>query len=90
MAIGIISEGVGVTQAQYDQVLDQVMPNKQMPPGMLYHAAGPSEGGHCVVEVWESQEAAQQFFEQTLGPALQQAQITAPPRFFQVTNIMKR
>lgn len=89
MAIGIIFDGVGVSQAQYEQVLHQVSPDNQLAPGLLYHAAGPSEGGFCVIEVWESQEVAQQFFDQQLGQALQQANINAQPKFFEVVNTMQ-
>lgn len=88
MAIGAIFEG-NYTQAQYVQVNQQLSPDNRPPPGMLYHAAGPTEQGFCVIEVWESQEAMQQYFEQKLGAALQQASISITPQFFQVTNIMK-
>lgn len=89
MAIGAIFEGASVSQAQYEQVRDQVAPGNRPPPGMLYHAAGPSEGGWCVIEVWESQEAIDQFFQQKLGQALQQANINVQPKFFQVINTMQ-
>jgi hypothetical protein len=88
MAIGIIFEGQ-FTQAQYDQVSNQVTPGNQPPPGLLYHAGGPGEGGFCVIEVWESQEVAQRFFDEKLGQALQQAGIHVQPKFFRVTNTMK-
>jgi len=89
MAVGLIFEGPGVTQAQYEQVLNEVAPGNQVIPGVLYHAAGPSENGFCVVEVWESQEVADQFFQDKLGVALQNAGITGQPRFFSVVNILK-
>ena len=89
MAVGVIFDGTGVDQAQYEQVRQQVTPDNRPAPGMLYHAAGATENGFCVIEVWESQEAAQQFFEQQLGQALQQANITVQPKFFQVANIIK-
>jgi hypothetical protein len=88
MAIGLIFEGPGVTQAQYEQVRDRVMPGNAPVPGLLYHAAGPSEQGWCVVEVWDSPEAAQRFRDTTLHQALADARISVQPRFFQVTNIM--
>jgi quinol monooxygenase YgiN len=88
MAIGTVFVGPGVTQAQYEQVFNQVAPTDQMPTGMLSHVAGPTENGWCVVEVWESQEALQRFFEDTLNQALQQAGIPmdSPPITFQVHN----
>lgn len=90
MAIGIIFEAAGVTQAQYEQARDQAAPGNQPPPGMLYHAAGPIEGGFCVVEVWESQEAAQRFLDEKLGQALQAANIQPQAKFFQVINTMQQ
>ena len=57
---------------------------------MIAHAAGPSANGFCVIEVWESQEALQTFFDAQLGQALQAANITAQPTFFEVTNSMRR
>ncbi len=89
MAIGAIFEGDGVSKAQYDQVREQVAPGNKAPPGMLYHAGGPTENGWCVIEVWESQEALDQFFQQKLGKALQEAKINIQPRFFQVVNTMQ-
>ncbi len=88
MAIGVIFEGQ-ITQAQYDQVGNEVAPGNSPPSGMLYRAGGPSENGWCVIEVWESKEAAQQFFDAKLGQALQKAQILVQPKFFEVVNIMK-
>ena len=89
MAIGIIFSATGVTQAQYDQVRNEVVPDNKLPLGMLYHAGGPAQNGWRVVEVWESQEAAERFFKEKLGAALQKANITVQPEFFQVHNIME-
>jgi quinol monooxygenase YgiN len=88
MAIGVVFEG-SITQAQYDQVGNQVTPGNQAPPGLLYHVAGPGERGFYVIEVWESQEAAQRFVAEKLRQALQQAGIDTQPKFFQMTNTMK-
>jgi quinol monooxygenase YgiN len=89
MAIGVVFEGQGVTQAQYDQVLKEVSPDNRPPPGMLYHVAGPMEGGWRVVEVWESQDAVDRFFQEKLGEALQKANINVRPQVFQVHNTMQ-
>lgn len=88
MAIGAVFSIPGVTQAQYDQVFKQVAPNDRPPAGMLFHVAGPTETGWCVIELWESQEAAQRFFDQTLKQALEQAGIPTDPPIvsFQVYN----
>jgi len=88
MAIGIVFNGA-MTEAQYRQVSERVSPGNQPPSGMLYHAAGPTESGFCVVEVWESQEVAQEFFEKTLAAELKNAQISVQPVFFNVVNTMQ-
>ncbi len=89
MAVGIVFEGAGVSQAQYDQVRKKVAPDNKLLPGMLYHAGGTTETGLCVIEVWESQEASDQFFKDHLGQALQDAKIDVVPSTFKVFNIMK-
>jgi quinol monooxygenase YgiN len=86
MAVGVIFQGTGVSQDQFQQVLDQVAPNNQLQPGMLYHAAGVSADDMVVFEVWESQEAAQRFFQEQLGQALQAANISVQPTFVQMVN----
>jgi hypothetical protein len=88
VAIGLIFDGAGVTQAQYEQVLNEVMPSGGMPDGMQSHIAGATENGWLVTEVWDSQESAKKFFEEKLGQALQRAKITTQPSFFQVHNIL--
>jgi len=90
MAIGLIFEGPGVTQAQYEQALKEVAPDNKLLPGMLFHVAGPTEnGGWRVVEIWESQEAADRFFREKLGQALQNARISITPQSFQVHNMIR-
>ena len=88
MAICLVFEAPGMTQAQYEQVLNDVGGN---PPaeGALYHVAGPSEDGWYVIEVWQSQEAFDRFFRDTLQGALQRAGINHRPRFLQVANTMQ-
>jgi quinol monooxygenase YgiN len=89
MAIGLLFQGGNVSQDQYQQVLDQVSPGNQPPPGMLYHAAGTGEDGIVVFEVWESQEAVQRFFDEKLGQALQEANINVQPTFLPIVNTMQ-
>ena len=91
MAIAMIFDGLGMTQAQYDQTHNEVSPGDEPPPGMLFHAAGQTENGWRVIDVWESQEAADRFIQDKLGPALQRAGVTAQPQIqvLQVHHIMR-
>ena len=57
------------SQELYDKVLEHLALDGK-PAGGILHVAGPSPGGGWrVVEVWESQEDANRFFEERLGPA---------------------
>ena len=89
MSVGLIFNASGVTQAQYDQVQAELHPDKKAPAGMLFHAAGPGVNGWRVVEVWESQEAADSYFKNTLGAALQKANIAVRPEVFPVHSTMQ-
>ena len=85
MAIATLAEVPSLTQEQYD---DAVREMGLPAPGQIFHLAGPMEGGWRVLEVWESQEAADTFY-QKLGQALQNVGITdVQPKVFQVYNIV--
>jgi quinol monooxygenase YgiN len=89
MAIGLMFTATGVTQAQYDQVRKELHPDNKAPTGMQYHVAGPGADGWRVVEVWDSQEAADDYFKTKLGAALEKANISVRPDVFTVQNTMK-
>ena len=89
MAVVLVFEPAGVTLAQYDQVRKEVCPDNKPPAGMLYHVAAPTANGFRVVEVWDSQAAADKFFQDKLAEALPKANINVKPEVAQVHNIMK-
>lgn len=87
MAIGLVFDGVSVTQDRYYQVFNEVTKNgTERTHGLLSHHAGPTEGGFCVIETWESPEALQRFFQQQLGDALERAGIQVQPKQFEIVN----
>jgi hypothetical protein len=60
MAICVLFECPGVTQAQYDEALKKVTGGRAgkaladwSAPGLLSHVAGPTPNGWRVVDVWE-------------------------------------
>lgn len=90
MAIGIVIEIPGRTKAQYDAVMDKLHLEGKMPPGGLYHVAGPMEGGWRVVDVWQSQQDFDAFFHAKLKQALQDAGLPPfQPKVFPVHNTLK-
>ncbi|MGW0336722.1 hypothetical protein ACWD0J_33595 [Streptomyces sp. NPDC003011] len=96
MSVIMVHEMPGVTQAQYEQVTDQVSGGKgglgsraDYPvAGLLSHAAGPTAAGWIVVDVWESEEALQQFSER-LRPALKEAGVPeGQPKIYSAFNVI--
>jgi quinol monooxygenase YgiN len=61
MALAVLGEIPGLTQEQYEAVVRKVN-QSGTPAGALFHAGGPIEGGYRIIEVWETQEAADAFY----------------------------
>jgi hypothetical protein len=78
MAIGVVFEGAGVSQDQYYQVFNEGITNRERPPGLLSHHAGPTENGFCVIETWESPEALQRFFRRQARRGAPESQHPGP------------
>jgi hypothetical protein len=81
------------TQEQYDAMSQQLsITPENLPDGGVLHVAGPSpSGGWRVVEVWESEEAARKFDEETLLPLFQSAGVERPePETWSVHNLVMR
>jgi hypothetical protein len=71
MAIGMVVEIPGGTQANYEAVTGRMDLRNNPPEGCLVHMAGPMEGGWRVVDVWESQGHFDRFFTERLRAALE-------------------
>jgi hypothetical protein len=88
MAVVLVHQGPDVTRDSYEQVVSSLTgkaraesPSDWPVEGLLVHAAGEGPNGFRVVDVWESEEAAQRFGEK-LAPHLQEAGITAEPEVY--------
>jgi hypothetical protein len=73
MAVVIVNEMEGGSQEMYDQVNPKVMEGGRLPEGCQLHIAGPIENGWRVITVWDSEDQFQQFRDETLIPALREA-----------------
>jgi len=82
----------GGTKEQYEAVVSAAHPAGGLPPGQVYHVAGPTEGGWLVVAVWDSKASFDTFLSGTLLPALQKTSggFTGPPqeRTAEVANLL--
>jgi len=88
----------GMTQAQYEQSAEKVAsrPGPVKSPadwpvsGLISHTAAPTSNGWLVVDVWESEEAFQQFGE-TLTPILRELGLAdVQPQTYPVFNVVTR
>ena len=70
MTILISAEVTGQTQQGYDGMLNMLSDVLKNTPGFVLHASHPTEGGWRVIEIWETQKAADQFFVRNVVPNL--------------------
>jgi len=72
MPYGVVHFFRGGTKEQYDASLGAVHPNRtSLPPGQVFHAAGPTADGWTIVAIHESKESWERFRDHTLLPKLQ-------------------
>ena len=73
MAYGVVHFFPGGTKENYDAAIAAVHPSDgSLPPGQLFHAAGPSEGGWTIMAVHDSKQSWETFRDGTLLPRMQQ------------------
>ncbi len=72
MSVAYFHEWPGVTQQMGQAVAERI--NAQLgnapPEGGIFHADGEADGNWWGFDVWESEESAQRFFDEIVGPAL--------------------
>lgn len=90
MAVVLVHQGPSLTQETYEAVVGKLTDGKKSRmespsdwpvAGLLVHAAGQGPSGFRVVDVWESEEACNQFGE-TLAPILQEVGIDVQPELY--------
>jgi len=71
MAVLMIAEVPNLTEEIYSGMIGQMEPLMRASKGFISHAGGPSPtGGWRVVEVWESEDDAQAWFDGNVKPNL--------------------
>ena len=89
MPVVLVHQGPSFTQERYEQVVAKLTGGKsrlESPAdwpvdGLLFHAAGQSDSGFRVVDVWESEEAVQRLAA-TLMPLMGEVGITDMPEIY--------
>jgi heme-degrading monooxygenase HmoA len=91
MAILMVFEVPGGTVEQYECVneLLGIRGDADAPDGVIVHFAAVDESGVTIADVWESEEALNQFFGAHLAAALQEAGVEAgQPSIYPVHNMI--
>ncbi len=95
MPVLMVHDGPCGTKEQYDEVCSRLTDGRGLNSlsdwstgGILSHAAGPTDNGWRVVDVWESEEAFQRF-GQVIGPILQEVGMPGQPQLFPLHNFVK-
>jgi hypothetical protein len=69
MAVVVIAD-FEATVDDYDSVNGKIDTRSDPPAGLIIHTGSVTDSGMRVVDVWESEQAFQDFREQRLGPAV--------------------
>ncbi len=90
MAIAMLLDNPNGSQEIYDRVRELL--GLERPAGGIFHVAGPGpNGGWRVIEVWESEDDANRFFQERLRPAFEAVGVSGPPptpQFWPAHNYM--
>jgi hypothetical protein len=71
MPVLMIGEVPNLTEDIYAGMIGQMTPLMRASNGFISHAGGPSPtGGWRVVEIWESEEDGQKWFDENVKPTL--------------------
>jgi hypothetical protein len=71
MPVLMIGEVPNLTEEIYGGMIGQMTPLMRAATGFISHAGGPSpSGGWRVVEMWESEEDGQKWFDENVKPNL--------------------
>ncbi len=94
MAVGLRLKFADGTQEQYETVHAHIDADANPPEGLIFHAAGPTEGGWGIIDFWESRGHFDRFLETRLGPAIHELGDRAPAnppdvKEFPVQHILK-
>jgi hypothetical protein len=79
MAFIRITQPPNVTAETYDSVNKELGVDSDPPAGMLLHCAGEVDGKWQIVDVWESQAQARDFYDGRLTAAIEKVIGMTPP-----------
>jgi len=79
MAVCLVIDIPGGQLEQYDAVMSKLEEGGgRLGDGQTFHAAGPTDDGFTVIDVWNSREDFDRFMQGRLGEAIQAAGVPQP------------
>jgi hypothetical protein len=87
MAFARIAVFPGGTQEQYEYLGELMGEGVAHQPERRLLAAGPSEAGWTIIQVWDSKEPLERFIEDHLGPAIERAGERGYPEAPKITDV---
>lgn len=91
MTVAMMVDNPEGSQELYEQIRARL--GLERPAGGIFHVAGPSpNGGWRVIEIWESEDEMNRFFQERFIPALHELGREGPPpprEVWPVHNAMK-
>jgi hypothetical protein len=89
MAIALVYDFPGMTRSLYDTIMCDLNLHGSLAPGMIFHACGEQEDGDWrAVEVWETLEDWENFFNEKYSATLRARQCAFNVTPFPVHNFL--
>ena len=92
MAVAVQLDFRGATLEQYDEINERIglLPGGPASPQELFHWVAATGDGFRVVDVWESQEAFENFAREKLEPIFAEVGVPERPRiaYYQIHNYL--
>ena len=79
----------------YEKIVAEVGADAAPPAGLIVHVAGEVDGGTRIIDVWESEQAYEEFVTTRLRPASERVRAgrdmaaPAPPQVMQVKHLLR-
>lgn len=91
MAVLLELDAPGLSMDDYERLRGIVHWDTDPPPGLRFHCSAFDDAGAHVVDLWDSQEECDRFFETRLAEGMQQAGIDFRPdvRFYDTHAILE-
>ena len=89
MPVAVLMEFPGSTAADYDRVMQQFGEDFTPPEGAISHVSVAMEDALRVLDVWDTREQFDQFYEERLKKAFAAAGVEAvEPKYRETHNVM--